>query len=992
MESQTLTAKERQHLEEILDRFDRALKDSRAGSLPSADEFLGDYHGSQLEYLRKEMDLVRREVVRGEYVKMRRLGGGGMGEVFLARHVALGREFALKEIKLECLRNSDRAEFEKRFRREIEACGRLEHHPNLVNVTNTGTSDDGVPYLVMDYIEGLDLKQVVERCGPLPSAVAARIVHDAAAGLAHAHEKGLVHRDVKPSNIMISKHGVVVVLDLGLARVIESDRQASVVSMPGLVGSFDYMSPEQCREEEHVDLRADIYALGCTLYFLLAGEPPFAAAKSIFQKLNAHQQDALPPLARSDVDPTLIAVMERMTAKDRGERYARLGEVVAALRPLGRDVQLDVLVKHSPERIRETIESESHSTVAYQTRRVTNTRTEGALGVLLSRPAEGSAGSSRFGSATRVLRRQLTRRRFLAIGALGAVGAATAGGIAWSRRRAAAADFFGSLPGLNGRWWFDEVPWFLPDVRWHLSQSLGFWSGFGELAAAANSGDVPAFYELLRSTIEESQQAWPEETRSRFRLLKAFNPEKLTEEAVSDVMNQIASQLTEKQAEAALDGAQWHLLAIMRRQHDEFADAATAYESALAAYQGEGRHGLAALCLSDWGQLRLQERKPALAQEKFNRAREILFQQSQTPREVLRLFELDSLCGEADAHRGYNNWERAREHLERAAPIAAALPESHPLRAFFHERSGFYHLDVWRVDRAKREFATGLAIREQNDRDGNERAVHFVWWNRQGQAMADFYLDDAAACVDAIESLLPEGMAETTHNFTDRQIRELRARQPNLLERLADAKWIDPDTRRDAVGHLTSAVRIAEDVDNFRADGRWTILVRLKFKLALLSLLVGDGAGARKTFADAEREAAEFAKEGVVARSARTGRSGRPPSFDATQKIAAACLDWQSDGGEPKDTGMRRLLDQFHRQPADVLRDELQLLLFVGQWFLEMPDGAMDAETKRQLAQGLHRQCAIRPKDDPIGEEEAGGWQLPRLLARYRELAGKYVR
>jgi serine/threonine protein kinase len=992
MESQTLTAKERQHLEEILDRFDRSLKDSRAGSLPSVDSFLGSYRGNQLDYLRKEMDLVWREVVRGDYVKVRRLGGGGMGEVFLARHVALGREFALKEIKLECLRNSDRAEFEKRFRREIEACGRLEHHPNLVNVTNTGTTDDGVPYLVMDYIEGLDLKQVIERSGPLPAPVAAKIIHDAAAGLAHAHEKGLVHRDIKPSNIMISKHGVVVVLDLGLARVVESDRQASVVSMPGLVGSFDYMSPEQCREEEHVDSRADIYALGCTLYFLLKGEPPFLSAKSIFQKLNAHQQDPLPELSRTDLDPALLAAMQRMTAKDRDERFANLNEVAAMLRPLSRDVQLDVLVKHAPQRIRETIESESHSTVAYQTRRVMHTSTEGALGASITRRTDETSGSSRFGSATRVIRRQLTRRRFLAIGSLAAVGAAAAGGVVWNRRRKAAADFLGTLPGLNGRWWFDEVPWFLPDVRWHLAQSLNLWSGeFDSLLAAANAPNIPAFYDLLRTTIEALQPSWPEETRQRFRLLKAFNPEKLTEEAVRDVMNQIATQLKTKQTEGELDGAEWHLLAIMRHQHNEFADAATAYDSALAAYQSEGRLGLAALCLSDWGQVRLQERKPALAQEKFNRAREILFQQSQTPRETLRLFELESLCGEADSHRGYNNWGEARERFLRAMPIAESLSAHHPLRAFFHERTGFYHLDMWRVDRAKRDFATGLGIREQNDRDGNERAVQGIWWNRQGQAMADYYLNDAESCIAAIESLLPEGMAEMSNRYTDRQMRELRARRPNLLERLADAKWIETETRSEAVDHLTQAIRIAEDVDDFRADGRWSVLVRLKFKLAILSLITGDAAKARTVLEDAEREATEFGKSGVVARASRAGRSGRPPSFEATQKIASACLDWQSSDQETRAAGLQRLLDQFQRQPADVSRDELQLLLIVGQWALELPAGSTDAETKRKLASGLRRQCDILPKEDPIGEEEPGGWQLPKLLARYRDVAAKFL-
>jgi serine/threonine protein kinase len=984
MQSQTLTAKERQHLEEILDRFDRALRDCRSGNLPSIDEFIGSYQGNQLEYLRREMELVWREVVRGEYVKVRRLGGGGMGEVFLARHVALGREFALKEIKLECLRHGDRAEFEKRFRREIEACGRLEHHPNLVNVTNTGTSDEGAPYLVMDYIEGLDLKQIVERHGPLPAAVAARIIHDAAAGLAHAHEKGLVHRDIKPSNIMISKHGVVVVLDLGLARVIESDRQASVVSMPGLVGSFDYMSPEQCREDEHVDSRADTYALGCTLYFLLTAAPPFAEAKSIFQKLNAHQQDPLPELTRDDIDPQLRRVLDQMTAKERDERFEDLGEVAALLRPLTRDVQLDWLVKHAPERIRETLDSDTHSTVAYQTQKAIHS----ATGRSLDRARDGSMGSSRFGSATRVIRRQLTRRRFMVIGGLGAISAATAGGIAWSRRRSGAADFLATLPGLNGHWWFDEVPWLLPDVRWQLSQSLGFWStGVSDLVEAAASADLPKFYAMLRDRIAEVSGSWPDDTASRFGLLKEFDPEKLSEHAFDDVLGQVTRRLTQKQESGEeLAGDEHHLLAVIRHYRDEFAQAGPAYEAAFAAYQREGRPGLAALSLADHGQLLSQERKPSLAQEKFNRSRTLLAQNSETSARMLRAFTLDSLCNEADAHRSYGNWAPAHSCLQQALALLDDSPQDHPQRAVFHERSAWYHLDVWRVEKADAEFRAARAIREANDRADNHRAIHFVSWNRQGQAMVDYFLDDAESSAEALKALLPEGMVAGSQNYTEKQMRELQRRQPNVLERLCDAELNDPATRRQADEYLQRAIHVAQEVENFRNDGRWSVLNRLKYKSAVVAVLADDLPAAKERFADAEKDAADFqAKTALTAET--TGRGTKPPRFIATQKLASACLDWRSDDPNIKAAGLQRLVDQFQRDPALVTRDELQLLVLVGEWILAGPEASTDKTPQRKLAAGLYRQCNIRPRGEAVGDEQPGGWRLPKLLERYREFA-----
>jgi hypothetical protein len=428
------------------------------------------------------------------------------------------------------------------------------------------------------------------------------------------------------------------------------------------------------------------------------------------------------------------------------------------------------------------------------------------------------------------------------------------------------------------------------------------------------------------------------------------------------------------------------LLAVVRHHHADFDAAAAAYESALAEYQREGRAGLAALSLADFGQLLLQQRKPSIAQEKFNRARTLIAQQSTTPRDVLRLFELDSLCGEADAHRGYGNWAPACQCLQQALPLAEALPEDHPLRAVFHERCGWYSLDVWRVDRAREEFRTALAIREANDRASNHRAIHFVSWNRQGQAMVDFYLDEAAQSAAVLKSLLPEGMSAASHDYTERQLRELRRRQPNLLERLADAELIDPPTRAQADEHLSRAIHVAEEVEDFRDDGRWSILVRLKFKSAVVALLAGDLAAARMRYAEAEAEAAEFHKQSAAA-SSRAGRTAKPPSFDATQKLAGACIDWRASEANVKSAALQRLVDQFQRDPANVSRDELQLLLLVGEWLLGQGELAADKPNERKLAQGLHRQCAVRPRGEAVGEEQPGGWRLPKLLERYRELA-----
>jgi serine/threonine protein kinase len=991
MESTSLTPKDRQHLEEVLDQFDRALKECRTGRLPEVDEYLGAYSGGQRDYLRKEMELVRAEVVRGEYVKLRRLGGGGMGEVFLARHVALGREFALKEIKLECLRHDDRAEFEKRFRREIEACGRLEHHPNLVNVTNTGTSETGAPYLVMDYIEGRDLKQLVERNGPLDVPLAARIIHDAAQGLAHAHERGLVHRDIKPSNIMVSKHGVVVVLDLGLARLVESDRQVSVVSMPGLVGSFDYMSPEQCREEQEVDLRADVYALGCTLYYLLAGRPPFAEAKSIFQKLNAQQTEPLPAIDRVDRHSELWRLLLHMTAKDPAQRPQSLVEVVAALRPLMRDADLERLaqsvssVSSLAGRLRETqSEQGSGSTAIYQPR----DRSLGASGD--QRATSGSASGSRIGSATRALGRQLTRRRFMAIGAIGAVAAASAGAVAWSKRRHWGAEFLETLPGLNGRWWFDEIPWLLPDVRMFLADSLDVWHGeLWSLHAQAHSGDIPAFYAALRDRVDEASGDFPTATANRYEVLRTIDPERLLPERWKETPAAIAKELPDEPNRGAVD---WHIHANILHYQESFDEAARAYEQAVKQYVSDGRTPMAALALADWGQLHLKERKTGLAKDKFSRSRKLMADESHAPAELLRLFAVDSLCNEADAHRGFDNWDPAWHCLDEARTLVEQLADEHPLRAVYLERSAWYHFDVWRVDRADRDFREARALREASHKAGNHRAINFVYWNRQGQAMVDYYQGRVGEARDELEKLTGdnETMAEASADYTVRQQAELRRRQPNLLERLADAELVEPGAQNDAVACMEDAIDEAA-AQGFKDNARLPVLIRLDFKTAVIAALTGDLGGAMAHFAAATEAAERLRKESAApgGRQVRTTRSSR---FEVSRSLAAACVDWLSPDAKMQQEAIKRIANQFKRSLAELTRDELLLLMFVGDRFLQSGDSATYRDARRDIAAGVSRLADVRPLGKEVPPAGDRAYTPPPLLVRYREMADRYLK
>jgi serine/threonine protein kinase len=300
----------------VLDAFLRALA-TAPGSQPAGDGAAGMASGQPPRRLR-------------DYVLADKLGEGGMGAVYKAYHARLDRVVAIKVLPEQRLRDPDAL---ARFEREMKAVGRLDH-PNIVRATDAGEVN-GVHFLVMEYVEGSNLDALVKRLGPLPVARACEIVRQAAMGLQHAHDHGLVHRDVKPSNVMLTSEGQVKVLDLGLALLEVGGNGRDLTRTSEVMGTLDYMAPEQASNVHAVDARADVYSLGCTLYKLLTGEAPFADSRldTPIRKMMAHAQKPVPPLRdrRPDVPETLAAVVERMLAKDPAQRYASAAEAAAAL-------------------------------------------------------------------------------------------------------------------------------------------------------------------------------------------------------------------------------------------------------------------------------------------------------------------------------------------------------------------------------------------------------------------------------------------------------------------------------------------------------------------------------------------------------------------------------------------------------------------------------------------------------------------------------------
>jgi serine/threonine-protein kinase len=280
------------------------------------------------------------DLVLGQYVILDKLGEGGMGRVFKAVQLSLNRPVALKVVRNSLLNNETAL---KRFRREVRSAAQLSH-PNIVRVFDADQVNRR-HFLAMEYMDGVDLGRLVKDRGPLPIAMACSYVRQAALGLQHAHDRHMIHRDVKPANLLVGVNelgeygvrSVVKVLDMGLARFRHAAGESTstdVTRANTVVGTPDFMSPEQAKDSRSVDHQSDLYSLGCTLYFLLTGEPPFPKGHPL-EKLMQHQMDAPRPVQslRADIPNEVAAVVHCLMSKRPEDRFQSGAALAHALEP-----------------------------------------------------------------------------------------------------------------------------------------------------------------------------------------------------------------------------------------------------------------------------------------------------------------------------------------------------------------------------------------------------------------------------------------------------------------------------------------------------------------------------------------------------------------------------------------------------------------------------------------------------------------------------------
>lgn len=315
-----------------LKRFEKKLRDHHDGKLPKDVKLVGRLLVKNdmvtAWHLEKLYQGKYKGFFLGKYKLLGHIGTGGMSSVYLAEHTKLNHKRAIKVLPKKRVSDSS---YLARFELEAKAIASL-NHPNIVTAYDIDNVDD-VHYMVMEYVDGLDLQALVKRDGALDPSLAADLIAQAARGLQHAHDNGVIHRDVKPANLLLDEKDCVRLLDMGLALMDEDDEASlTMANNENVLGTADYLAPEQAIDSHSVDHRADIYALGCTMYYLLTGQPPFNKG-TLAQRIAMHQAEMPQPVRsiRPSVPGELEGICVKMIQKQPEYRYQSVADVAEAL-------------------------------------------------------------------------------------------------------------------------------------------------------------------------------------------------------------------------------------------------------------------------------------------------------------------------------------------------------------------------------------------------------------------------------------------------------------------------------------------------------------------------------------------------------------------------------------------------------------------------------------------------------------------------------------
>ncbi|MBN1853476.1 MAG: protein kinase [Pirellulales bacterium] len=963
----------------------------------------------------------------GNYELGELLGSGGMGDVYRARHTQFGRERAIKVIKQHFI-DSGHEDVVRRFYQEIKAVGALEH-PNIVVAIDSSAPADRIHYLVMEYIDGIGLDELVMQHGPLAVPDACEIICQAARGLAYIHRHGMVHRDIKPSNLMLtlcdretafpsspsspgpppgvsSQCGLVKLLDLGLALLAAEGQERITQFHQRAMGTGMYMSPEQWKTTS-VDIRADIYSLGCTLYHLLAGKPPFY--DSDLKPEKAHEKSRIPTITGpTHVPRKLWDILKRMMAKRPEDRYQLPSQVTEALAPFCEGSDLVGLVQQYQ------IEGDASIDVA---------DTEALAG---STPRSGSKVQSRPVVKTQPMtgstRPEIPRWwhkpaiRWIAGGLLCLALIATGSAIWWfwnplvlaTDQGPAAAEWIATLPGLSGVSWFEESPWLFPEERVRILYALRR-DSYESLEALSRQDDAEAFYRALRGITENRHDPTIADARAEpFRSLTSpvhakcrhvlADLDPLAQDAEDTIRGLI--RMLEHRPEEDRTAVEWHLLGVLLTNIHQPEDAVKALTTARQMYQRmmgkEGPpivQGLLALCLTD---LATVPTKSVPAAELFRQAREIL-PSNAAPCFMAYMLGMESLARLNDPEENdYEIVQPLRQAMEWIDEHQ--LSDNHPLRAYIHERHAHYYLETWHLKEAKDEagkasqmrdiFGRITKLRSEKSRTRSETAegYHFAqqayFRDRQLQALAQHFLGVTGdvplvqmggktiatqnpAAYATFTELLGYIWQQSNWNLTSEQKAIWDSLVPNFRGRNADCQLFLMGQFQEAAESMYAAISFAEELNWANIPAKRYNLVFMHYKRAIALSLARDHRGAA---------VARQMAENLVA--------GIPPDNEDRYRIFARIAGVLDDEESTRAAKLSAILGEEVSGLGPRRRDDRQLLLFVCQYLIHMkkrgPEQGKNFENLDQKQLEQHRSALIHPT--PSG---------PELPTHYRDLVSQ---
>jgi serine/threonine protein kinase len=851
---------------------------------------------------------VVKRVRLGDYELRGELGHGGMGVVYRARQINLNQTVALKVLSQRYL---DEPQAIARFKREMQSIGGLEH-PNIVRAYNAGEAN-GAHFLAMEYVDGIDLQRLVRPEAATNRALnvgaACEVIRQAAMGLQHAHKHGIVHRDVKPANLMLSRAGVVKLLDLGLAKLqVERnspEQQSDGLTQTGItMGTIDYMAPEQWDDSGAVDIRADIYSLGCTLFFLMAARTPYGNVgnESNRKKIMAHVAAPIPSLTEAcpDCPLELEKVFERMLAKSPEDRFQTPAEVAKAIAPFAAPREL--------VRLATSIDGSDQSTAESEPAIKSSEIDTGETALPLSRPPKQISSSQR-----------TPRRRRLLLSLLAFIAAAAVMLLVVDivkRNRAIPnppadptvqdrtipvppADPIIAqhkndlllLPGLNGNWWFDEMPWYTPFMRQAVADAIAQSNDRTSLLDAKSDfyldANTIAVQRSLWEIVQKCRNSLSQPQNHLLDTLKGISDSDHSDAELSESLEQAIEQFKKDHKGPRWEAVDRHTLACLqhklcsirvngatdrgsnRRQADE---AKMYYDEAFGEYAAEDP--LRRLCRADSALLCSQQlddyhrRGESQADDGTNRFGEAIKGDNVSP--LFKAATLIAQGGEASAHAHaagqeyeLNRFEEANDILQRIVGKESCF-ENHPLFASALTSRAWGLMDQWKVDEAQQVFDAAELILKTNRK--RNKAVDIEYFHtRHGVAIASRYQGDLGNVRSVFISLVGDkaigrgerkGEIETardsvTKDLVGRQryIRDLTERWANSAERLADCQlYGGAASGNDTIVSSAQAGRLYNRARDLAPDPGSHVVMTCKY--CIISALSGGLADAKTAFAE----------------------------------------------------------------------------------------------------------------------------------------------